>query len=387
MKTDSFLVHYLETIIPETFYLKVGEEKIQVGKGQPAFTIIFNQPINKTEFMISTSLALGEGYMRGDIDVDKDLYEILNSFLGQMGNFTTDKTALKKLMSTSLSKMNQKKEVTSHYDIGNDFYGLWLDETMSYSCGYFKDDSKSLYEAQVDKVHHILEKLQLSAGMSLLDIGCGWGFLLIEAVKKYKVRGMGITLSQEQYDKFNERIKEEGLQDYLSVCLMDYRELMDSDLTFDRVVSVGMIEHVGRKNYDLFMKNVDKVLKPQGLFLLHCITALKEYPGDAWIKKYIFPGGMVPSLRELINLMPEYQFYTMDVESLRRHYNRTLLCWRNNFSEHREEITAQMGEEFTRMWDLYLCGCAATFNNGIIDLHQILISKGANNQVSMTRVV
>ena len=168
---------------------------------------------------------------------------------------------------------------------------------------------------------------------------------------------------------------------------MDYRDLEKSGMEFDRVVSVGMIEHVGRGNYELFMKNVDAVLKPRGLFLLHYISALREHPGDVWIRKYIFPGGTVPSLREIINILPDYNFYTLDVESLRRHYNRTLLCWRENFKKCRAQVAAEKGEEFARMWELYLAACAATFHNGIIDLHQILISKGVNNDLPMRRVV
>lgn len=258
---------------------------------------------------------------------------------------------------------------------------------MSYSCGYFLSETDTLYDAQVNKVHHILEKLQLKPGMSLLDIGCGWGFLLIEAAKKYGINGVGITLSEEQYLKFQERIRKEGLEDRLTAKLMDYRDLEHSGMTFDRAVSVGMLEHVGRDNYPLYLKNVDSVLKPKGLFLLHYISAQKEHPGDAWMRKYIFPGGTVPSLREILYLLPDYNFYTLDVESLRRHYNRTLLCWRNNFMNHREEIQKRYGEEFTRMWELYLCSCAATFKNGVIDLHQILISKGINNELPMLRVV
>lgn len=325
--------------------------------------------------------------MRGDIDTEGDLYEVLNKFLGQMGKFSTDKSALKKLLFTSTGKKNQKKEVTSHYDIGNDFYSLWLDETLSYSCGYFKEESDNLYQAQVNKVNHILEKLQLKEGMTVLDIGCGWGYLLTQAAKKYNIKGVGITLSSEQADKFRQSIQNENLEENLRVEIMDYRDLEKSGMEFDRVVSVGMIEHVSRDNYDLFMKNVNAVLKPKGLFLLHSITAQKEHPGDPWIRKYIFPGGTVPSFRELIALLPDYQFYTLDVESLRRHYNHTLLCWRDNFNIQREKIISMMGAEFTRMWELYLCSCAATFNNGIIDLHQILVTKGVNNDLPMTRVI
>lgn len=323
--------------------------------------------------------------MRGDLELDRDLYEVLDMFMGQMGKFHTDTNALKKLIQTSKSKKNQSQEVRSHYDIGNDFYEKWLDETMSYSCGYFKEDTDTLYQAQVNKVDHILAKLHLEEGMSLLDIGCGWGFLLKRAAKQYGVHGVGITLSEEQYHKFKEDIEKEGLSDLLEVRLMDYRDLEKSGLMFDRVVSVGMLEHVGRGNYGLFLKCVDAVLKPGGLFLLHYISALEENPGDAWIKKYIFPGGTIPSLREIIQLLPDYRFYTLDVESLRRHYNKTLLCWNKNFQEHRDEVVDMFGERFARMWELYLCACAATFMNGIIDLHQILFTNDVNNELPMTR--
>ena len=384
---NTFIQNYLGNIIPVTFQIESGGEISKIGDGEPEFTVKLTKELDKKELMTSTSLALGEAYMRGELDVDRDLYEVLDLFMGQMGKFTTDKSALKKIILTARNKKNQKKEVQSHYDIGNDFYKLWLDETMSYSCGYFKSEDDSLRQAQVNKTEHILEKLHLKEGMTLLDIGCGWGFLLKMAAEKYGVKGTGITLSEEQYRQFSREIEEKGLSDRLEVKLMDYRDLENSGMQFDRIVSVGMIEHVGRGNYELFLKNAERVLKPGGLFLLHYISALREHEGDAWIKKYIFPGGMIPSLREIINLLPDYNFYTLDVESLRRHYNRTLRCWRKNFNDHREEIETKMGTEFTRMWDLYLAACAATFHNGIIDLHQILMSKGVNNDLPMTRVV
>ena len=384
---NEFLTSYLGGIIPVAFRIQSGEESMIVGRDRPEFTVTLNEDLDKKELLTSTSLTLGEAYMKEELEVDRDLYEVLNLFLGQMGKFKTDKSALKKLILTSKAKKNQEKEVRSHYDIGNEFYRLWLDETMSYSCGYFKNAEDTLYDAQVNKADHILEKLQLQEGMTLLDIGCGWGFLLMRAAKKYGIKRTGITLSKEQYQKFSEDIEREGLKDCLQVELMDYRDLKHSGAQFDRVVSVGMLEHVGRGNYELFMENAEAVLKPEGLFLLHYISAQKEHEGDPWIKKYIFPGGTIPSLREIIDILPEYEFHVLDIESLRRHYNRTLLCWRENFLKHRAEIARMQGEEFTRMWELYLASCAATFNNGIIDLHQILVSKGINNRLPMTRVV
>lgn len=383
----TFLKNYLKEIIPVSFNLETAEELVTIGKGTPQFTVKINREPDKKQLLTSTSLALAEAYMRRDIEVDEDLFEVLNAFLGEMAKFKTNRTALKWLLQTSKSEKNQKSEVCSHYDIGNNFYRMWLDESMSYSCAYFKEDSDDLYTAQVQKVDHILEKLHLKEGMTLLDIGCGWGFLLKRAVEKYRVRGVGITLSEEQFCAVGEEIEKRGWQDSLSVKLLDYRDIEKLGKEFDRVVSVGMLEHVGRGNYELFLQKVKNVLKPGGLFLLHYISAQKEYSGDPFIKKYIFPGGMIPSLREIINIMGEEGFYTLDVESLRRHYTRTLLCWRSNFLAHQEEIAAKYGEEFARMWELYLTSCAATFWNGIIDLHQILMTKGINNELPMTRVV
>ena len=385
MLEEHVMLQFLRKFDEYPFLVKMDGKEYLIGEGDPTFTVQFNKEISLSDLATSTSLALGEAYMNHDLEVEGDLYNALDHFLGQMGKFSADHNALKKLIHTSTAKKNQQKEVSSHYDIGNDFYKLWLDETLSYSCGDFLHEDDTLYQAQVNKVDYILQKLCLKEGMTLLDIGCGWGFLLIEAAKKYKIKGTGITLSQEQYRECQARIKEEGLEDYLTVELMDYRDLPKSHLTFDRVVSVGMVEHVGRENYPIFLHCVSQIMKPGGLFLLHFISALKEYPGDPWIKKYIFPGGVVPSLREMISGMAEEQFHTMDVENLRLHYNRTLLCWRKNYLEHLDTVRSMFDEKFVRMWHVYLAACAATFHNGIIDLHQILMTKGINNELPMVR--
>ncbi|MDU1201334.1 MAG: cyclopropane-fatty-acyl-phospholipid synthase family protein [Clostridiales bacterium] len=385
MLKENLMVKALNKFDDICFLVIVDGEEYKIGEGEPTFTAKFKESIPVSKLLSSTSLALGEAYMSGNLEIEGDLYHALDYFMSEMDKFSIDQKAMKKLIFTSISKKNQEKEVRSHYDIGNDFYKLWLDETMSYSCGYFLNDNDTLYQAQVNKVDYILKKLYLKEGMTLLDIGCGWGFLLIEAAKKYKIHGTGITLSVEQYNEFRRRIVDEGLEDYLEVKLMDYRDLKNSDLKFDRVVSVGMLEHVGRDNYQLFIDCVNTVLKPHGLFLLHFISGLKEHPGDPWIKKYIFPGGVIPSLREIMNCLAEDNFHTLDVENLRNHYNRTLLCWEKNYKEHIDEVREMFDEEFVRMWDLYLSACAAIFHNGIIDIHQILVSKGVNNDLPIVR--
>lgn len=385
MFENNVIIPFLEKFNQYPFCVKMNGKEYYIGEGEPEFTVDFRRPIPLTDLMTSTSLALGEAYMDGSLEIEGNLYHALDHFLGQMDKFSTNESALKKLMFTSVAKKNQQREVQSHYDIGNDFYKLWLDETLCYSCGYFLHEDDTLYQAQVNKVDYILKKLYLKEGMSLLDIGCGWGFLLIEAAKKYGIRGVGITLSKEQYNEFRKRITEEHLEQQLTVELMDYRDLPGYGQKFDRVVSVGMVEHVGRDNYQLFMDCANQIIKPGGLFLLHFISGLKEHAGDPWIKKYIFPGGMVPSLREMLSCAAEDGFHTMDIENLRLHYNRTLLCWEKNFREHIDEVQNKFDERFVRMWDLYLSACAATFHNGIIDLHQILFTAGISNDLPSVR--
>lgn len=382
---DHEFIKYMSRFDECPFTLVLHGEKHQIGQGEPAFSVVFRTVPKVRDLLTSTSITLGEAYMDGDLQIEGELYPALRCFLGQMGKFSTDMKVLKKLMVSSTSKKNQKAEVSSHYDIGNDFYRLWLDETLCYSCGYFQKEEDTLYEAQCHKTDRILQKLYLKEGMTLCDIGCGWGFLLIQAAKKYRVRGTGITLSEEQKKAFERRIEEEHLENYLTVELLDYRDLSSLHTTFDRVVSVGMLEHVGRGNYENYMECVKSILKPGGLFLLHFISALKEFPGDAWMKKYIFPGGVVPSLREMLYIAGEMGWYTLDVESLRRHYSWTLLNWNENFQRHRAEAADMFDERFARMWELYLCSCAATFMDGIIDLHQVLLTNGVNNELPMTR--
>ena len=381
-----FLKSFLHTFKDESFCVKFWDgDEVKVGENEPLFKIILKKPIPKKEILTSTTLAFGEAYMNGDLEVEGDFLLMLNTVLKYKEKFTTDFKGLPKVFSNLTSRKKQKEEVTYHYDIGNDFYKLWLDDTLSYSCAYFKNENESLGEAQLNKIHHLLKKLNLSEGMTLLDIGCGWGALLIEAAKLYKIKGLGITLSEEQYKAFKEKIEKENLQDYLQVKLMDYRELEKSGLLFDRVVSVGMLEHVGRSNYDLFMKCVSKVLKKEGVFVLHYISGLYESEGDAWIRKYIFPGGVIPTLREIISLSADYRFYTVDVESLRMHYYKTLIKWAENFEKNTDKVREMFDEKFVRMWRMYLYSCAACFYTGVIDLHQIVFTKGVNNSLPLTR--
>lgn len=382
---DTFFLHYLERFNDHCFIVKVGDKQYTIGEGSPEFTIIINKDISKKDILVSAELALGEAYMRGDIEIEGDLFKALCIVLGHVNKEPVNKKVLSPLFNLGLRKKDQKQQVSSHYDLGNDFYSLWLDTTMSYSCAYFKQDDDSLEAAQYQKVHHILDKLYLQEEMTLLDIGCGWGFLLIEAARKYGIKGYGCTLSEEQWKKGQARIKEFGLEGQVEIELIDYRDVATSGRQFDRIVSVGMLEHVGRPNLPIYMEDASSMLKDGGLFLLHYISDPAEKETSAWIRKYIFPGGSLPSLREMISLAYQYDMNVLDVENLRFHYYKTLMHWYNNFQRVRDQVERVRGSEFVRMWDLYLCGCAAGFYIGNMDLHQILMTKGINNNLPLTR--
>ncbi|GEA32732.1 SAM-dependent methyltransferase [Clostridium diolis] len=374
-----------KNLFSDTFELKLWDGSSEIyGEGNPEFKIIFNEPIPKADIIKDPSLTFGEAYMTKKIDIEGSIQKVIESLYNNQESFlsNSDKYANLLRMATNSIK-NSKKNIEFHYDIGNDFYKLWLDDTMTYSCGYFKSKSDSLTQAQKNKVDHILKKLNLKEGETLLDIGCGWGELIISAAKKYKVKAMGITLSSEQLAKVKERIKSEGLEDLIEVELVDYRELKNR--TFDKIVSVGMLEHVGQDHLAEYFSNVNNLLNDKGVSLLHCITSTEVGGNNTWIDKYIFPGGYVPAVRELINCMSDEKFTLIDAENLRLHYGRTLEHWAKNFENALPEISKTKDETFIRMWRLYLNACAASFNSGNISIHQFVFNKGVNNDLPWTR--
>lgn len=360
-----------------------GDEE-HYGEGESKFKIIFNGPIPKSEIMTSPSLVFGEAYMNRTLEIEGSVQDVIESLYNNKSSFLRDSDKYKKFLRLiTNSKKNSKDNVSFHYDIGNDFYKLWLDETLTYSCGYFKSENDSLAQAQRNKVEHILKKLNLKKGQRLLDIGCGWGQLIITAAKEYGVKAKGITLSKEQMTEAKRKVKEEGLQDLVDIEISDYRELKNEK--FDRIVSVGMIEHVGKEFLGEYFSSVYELLEEGGLSLLHCITGVKNGGTDAWINKYIFPGGYLPSVRELVDNICENDFYLTDVESLRRHYGRTLEHWAENFEKAMPKIEKMKEDSFIRMWRMYLNACAASFNTGNIDIHQFVFTKGLANEVPWTR--
>ncbi|OAA93695.1 SAM-dependent methyltransferase [Clostridium coskatii] len=382
-----FFRKFLQSAFSDTVAVKYwdgSEEKY--GEGDIKFKVCMNKPISEKDILRDPFLTLGEAYMDGILDFEGNIREILESVYKNRESFLNKADIFSKVYKILPNTLKRSKtDVQYHYDQGNDFYSLWLDKTMSYSCAYFKHENDSLYQAQLNKVDHILKKLNLKEGQTLLDIGCGWGELILMAAKKYGIKAVGITLSKEQLKKANERIEENNLQGKVEVKLADYRELADKKQKFDRIVSVGMIEHVGRKNLSTYMEDVRDMLNPGGVSLLHCITAQTEGEVNEWIKRYIFPGGYIPSIRELVSLMADNDLHLVDAESLRLHYFKTLKCWAENFEGAIDEVKKMKDTRFIRMWRLYLNACAASFHYGVVDIHQFVFTKGLNNELPMTR--
>lgn len=355
-------------------------EEISIGKNPPKFSIIFKRKISHREIHKDMSLTFGELYMRGGVEIVGD-YDALMRVLHRHTNAKVLQQHNHKISHIHTHK--ERQNIKSHYDIGNDFYRLWLDETMSYSCAYFKNPDDSLYQAQINKIDHTLKKLDLQKGERLLDIGCGWGWLAIKAAQEYGVNVVGITISQEQYAEATHRVKSLGLQEQVEIRLQNYQDL-PLENCFDKIVSVGMFEHVGKKNIPLYFSCVKHLLKPGGKFLLHSIMSYFEGKTNRWIDKYIFPGGYLPTLGEVMKIASESGFNLLLSESLRIHYAKTLDLWHENFQKVKAEVRLMYDEEFVRMWELYLKTCASAFRVGNIDLMQFLFTKDAITNVPTT---
>jgi len=358
---------------------------VKYGPDKPLLHVTVHSPKAVRAIARHTSVGFGESYMDGLIDVKGPIDQVNRM---SIENTPTNKVLRKvrlRRAKNSNRRGRQRGYIAHHYDIGNDFYKLWLDKSMTYSCAYFRKPSDSLEKAQSQKVDHILRKLQLKKGMHLLDIGSGWGTLLIRAAKEYGVTGVGVTLSRNQRAHAEEAAKKAGVDKLVKFELLNYQDLAERGDKFDRIVSVGMFEHVGKGNQPKYFSAIDKMLKPQGLSVLHTISHAHETPTDPWIDKYIFPGGYLPTVGQVVNQLPRYNFYLADYENLRMHYAMTLDEWLRRFELHKKEVLDMYDERFYRMWRLYLGSSSAAFRYGDLSLSQFVFTKGQNNDLPLTR--
>ena len=387
------------------------------GHGAPPFTLVIRNPGAIAAMVLGFDrLRFAEAYFRGDVDIEGDFFAALGlkDHLDSIRLSWRDRLAvllpalrlkaLKKawpqvvdsaspsqgLPVTAHSKKESRAAIQFHYDVSNEFYALWLDPAMVYSCAYFETPDTDLATAQVAKLDHICRKLLLQPGDKFLDIGCGWGALLIHAATHYGVVAHGITLSRQQFDLARKRIAQAGLESSVTVELRDYRDFLGESL-YDKIASVGMFEHVGLKNLPLYFATVRRLLKPQGLFLNHGITHDVEGWNNTlsteFINRYIFPDGQLDTVSNILQRMERAGFEIADVESLRPHYAMTLRCWVARLEQHHEEALEYVDEPTYRCWRLYMAACALEFESGEIGVYQVLASKRTTGvpPLSLTR--
>jgi len=356
--------------------------------------LVFRQPGILRELLLKRDLVkLAEAYLSGGIDIEGELetlfelapwlqklhlplrkqLQMLISALRLPDG--VESGAARQNRASRSARRNSRASISHHYDVSNDFYKLWLDPQVIYSCAYFRDEQQSLADAQCDKLDHICRKLRLQPGQQLLDIGCGWGALICWAAKHYGVFSHGITLSQQQFDYAQQHIRELGLQEKVSVELRDYRD-MPTDVQYDRIVSVGMFEHVGVKNFPLYFGMVKSLLKDGGLFLNHGITndsGWQKTDLTRFINHYVFPDGELARMSDVSLAMEQAGFEVLDVESLRRHYAMTLRHWVKALEQNREAAIAESSDATYRLWRLYMAGSAYFFEQGSINVYQLLV--------------
>lgn len=401
-----FLQEVLESLHPRDFSFRLWDGSVwDAEPGEPSrFTMVLRNPgVLRTMFWSPSELALGEAYLFNDLDIEGDIGSAffladrlvhLRLGLAERLRFARLLLALpssdrhrgarpaERLRGPLHSIGRDKQAVTYHYDMSNAFYSLWLDERMVYSCAYFTNPGDDLDSAQERKLDYICRKLRLQRGERVLDIGCGWGGLVIHAAKNYGVQAHGITLSRPQADLANERIRQAGLSDRCRVDVRDYRELHASE-SYDKLVSVGMFEHVGKSRLQEYFKRAFRLLRPGGVFLNHgiaCNPGFPPIPGSSFSDHYIFPDGELLPLGTTLSVAETSGFEVRDVESLREHYVLTLRHWVRRLEARREEACSVTDEKTYRLWRLYLAGAAHKFRMGQNSVYQVLLSRTVDGE-------
>ncbi|HEY4191684.1 MAG TPA: cyclopropane-fatty-acyl-phospholipid synthase family protein [Mesorhizobium sp.] len=361
------------------------------GSGEKVHMVIHTRHAERA-ITLHPTLAIPEAYMDEELDfIEGDVLSFLHLIYNNIGISWTDSTWGRLLNSARMTarplqqwntERRSKRNVERHYDLSGELYKLFLDEDMQYSCAYFERPDMTLEEAQLAKKRHLAAKLSIKPGQNILDIGCGWGGLALYLAKNFESDVLGVTLSTEQHQVANDRIRAQGLEDHVHIELRDYRDLSER---FDRIVSVGMFEHVGVTQYRTFFDKCATLLKPDGVMVLHTIgRTAPPTTTSAFIRKHIFPGGYIPALSEVTPHIERSGLAVTDVEILRLHYADTLKHWRERFMANRDKVKEIYDERFCRMWEFYLCGSEASFRWQDLVVFQIQLTR-KNDVLPMTR--
>jgi cyclopropane-fatty-acyl-phospholipid synthase len=335
---------------------------------------------------VNPEFNFGEAYSTGSVEVEGDLVQLLEAVNRAIASAPQAAWARRLIKRLNLAHANNastaRDNISHHYDVGNEFYRLWLDRDMLYTCAYFPTADATLEEAQIAKMDHVCRKLRLQPGETVVEAGCGWGSLALHMGTRYGVRVRAFNISHEQMEYARARAKALGASGSVEFIEDDYRNINGR---YDAFVSVGMLEHVGLHNYDEFGRIIDRSLARNGRGFLHSIGRIQPAPMNAWIEKRIFPGAYAPTLSEMLSILEPRDFSVLDVENLRLHYALTLKHWLDRFEAARERVRQMYDERFTRAWQFYLAGSMAAFNTGYLQLFQVLFARGKANEVPWTR--
>jgi cyclopropane-fatty-acyl-phospholipid synthase len=358
-------------------------DRVDLSSDQPRVKIRVPSP-GGLRYLLSPSLdSLGEAYVEGALEIEGRAADMIQmgSALAETNGKPARTSRLADAAMRLVSPHTREKDAEAiryHYDVSNEFYSLFLDPAMVYSCAYFETGEEDLATAQQKKIDHILTKIGVQPGHLLLDIGCGWGALVLRAAQRFGARCVGITLSERQYELARQRVREAGLSSQIEIRLQDYRDVGGQ---FDRITSVGMFEHVGVQHLPEYFSKVNSLLKPGGVVMNHGITTTdieersSPYGGGEFIDKYVFPHGELAHLSTVIHTMQQGGLEVRDVENLRRHYARTCAIWAENFENNADNLRQVADAKTFRIWHVYLAGCAYAFAHDWISLYQIVCSK------------
>lgn len=372
---------------PVEFELWDGQ-RIQVFEGDPKLLMRFRNRKTMWGVLTNPDLNLGEAYSRGDLEIEGDLVLVAQIGSTYRPGFLAERTALGRIVNVfGHAKPNNlagsKDNVHHHYDLSNEFYRMWLDQDhMQYTCAYFQTPDYTLEQAQAAKLHHVCRKLKLQPGDEVVEVGCGWGGLGLFMAREYGAKVRAYNISHEQIRFARERAQEEGMEERVQYIEDDYRNASGA---CDVFVSVGMLEHVGLKNYSTLGSVIDRCLREDGRGLIHSIGRNKPRPMNRWVERRIFPGAYPPTIKEMMDIFEPYNFSVLDIENLRLHYAKTLEHWLERYDENADAVRRMFDETFFRAWRLYLAGSVSAFYTGELQLFQIVFNRATDNNVSWTR--